>query len=1267
MRSFIFLMGMMMCTISSMAQKHPNVIVIYSDDQGAIDLNCYGSKDLETPNIDKLARSGTMFTNFYASPVCSPSRASLLTGLNPQRAGLPGNASELNDAVGMPTDRFTMAEMFKSAGYATAHIGKWHLGYKPEMAPNAQGFDYSFGHMAGCIDNYSHFFYWNGPNKHDLYRNGKEVHYPGQFFPDLMVKEAGQFMSTSISKPFFMYFAINLPHYPYQGDPKWLEYYNKKGLAYPRNVYAAFMSTLDDKIGQLLKQVSDLGLTKNTIIIFQSDNGYSTEERAHFGGGNAGYLRGAKASLFEGGIKVPSIISWPGKLPAEQVRDQFSVNTDWFPTLAELCNIKLQRTDLDGKSLVNVINNTNAPTAHEQGYCWAFKKMWVARKGKWKLLGNPLDTSNKGVLNESDSLFLVDLDKDPGEKTNLASKYPDVVNALTKQYKDWEKMNQVVLDAPYPKIRIWTSPSKGEEPRFNSPSFQWPSTKKATYSVRLSPAKDFISKLIEKDKISFAIFNPHIQLSEGKWYWQYKTNDGPWNEIDSFVITTSTRKFPTPDSKAMMAAIPPEHPRVLVKRHEQSGFRVKSARQKEAALIIQEAKEYLSQTVTKENDAYPTFKGKDDFENEKIGLLSSRATGWKVQKVLNTLSQAYLLTGDPIYFQTAKIWMLEVAAWDPNGQTHKSDFGDAGIMSGLAIGVDTFWERLTDDERKKIIQQVTTRANQFYSLWIGQVESRSSSMHVWQHILHNLLQTSLSLHGEVPEAKKWLEYIYELWIAQSPKMAEEDGAWFNGTSYFGMNTLTLIDVSSIFKDLTGVDFMRSPWFKNNPRWLTYSFPPNSVADGFCNDGDRYSSPNIHYAGYTDAMARLFNDSYAAWYSKTILDGLGKDISEDDEFRWFRLKQGIQLKSPMLSSKQTFPQAAVFPEIGLAYMHTTLQKSKTNLMLSMRSSPFASMAHTHADQNTFNIAYGGKRLFFNSGYRPAMGDPHFLDWHKHTQGHNAILIDGKGQPFNASAFGYIPRFLHGNQISYAVGDASNAYAGHDEGQNIDHGMKISKRHYLMLRPSTIVIYDELEADHPATWSWLLHNDNKMILDSLRKTISARNESAQAQVSLFSSSAIDFKLSDQFSVPVDNWTNKVNEDGDTVNFKNQWHFKAESTEKKEKMRYLAIIQVKPDGSFLPLSTIKTNGEIRIGDWHITAEMDETKPAIIKAWNADKTAMLVSAGSIVNQGKTFAGKDLGSSKLLETINGKPLFKEAKDEIPASIKRLMLMNQQVGSIKNN
>ncbi|NQV23435.1 MAG: sulfatase-like hydrolase/transferase, partial [Rhodopirellula sp.] len=145
--------------------RQPNVVLIYTDDQGSVDVNCYGTKDLITPSLDDLASRGVRFTQFYAAaPVCSPSRAAMLTGRVPQRAGVPGNVSSDHGKAGMPTEQITIAEMMKKAGYATGHVGKWHLGYTPETMPNGQGFDSSFGHMGGCIDNWSHFFYWNGPN-----------------------------------------------------------------------------------------------------------------------------------------------------------------------------------------------------------------------------------------------------------------------------------------------------------------------------------------------------------------------------------------------------------------------------------------------------------------------------------------------------------------------------------------------------------------------------------------------------------------------------------------------------------------------------------------------------------------------------------------------------------------------------------------------------------------------------------------------------------------------------------------------------------------------------------------------------------------------------------------------------------------------------------------------------------------------------------------------------------------------------------------------
>ncbi|WP_262712402.1 sulfatase-like hydrolase/transferase [Arachidicoccus ginsenosidivorans] len=209
-------------------KNKPNVLIIYTDDQGYADLNIYGSKDLYTPNLDSLARSGVRFTQFYsASPICSPSRATLMTGRYPQRAQLPNMASSTPGDPGMPGSQFTMAEFFKKYGYETYHLGKWHLGYSTATEPNAQGFDYSFGFMGGCLDNYSHFFYWSGPNRHDLWRNGKEVYLQGQFLPDMLVQQADSIFESKQHdpKPFFMYWAINLPHYPLQPFPKWLNYY----------------------------------------------------------------------------------------------------------------------------------------------------------------------------------------------------------------------------------------------------------------------------------------------------------------------------------------------------------------------------------------------------------------------------------------------------------------------------------------------------------------------------------------------------------------------------------------------------------------------------------------------------------------------------------------------------------------------------------------------------------------------------------------------------------------------------------------------------------------------------------------------------------------------------------------------------------------------------------------------------------------------------------------------------------------------------------
>jgi arylsulfatase A len=415
-------------------ERSPNVIVIMADDLGSVDLGCYGTRDLHTPHIDALAERGVRFSQFYAAaPVCSPSRAGLLTGRWPVRAGVPTNcASQAGAAGALPPQELTMAEMFRDAGYATAHFGKWHVGYTPETLPQQQGFDHSFGHMGGCIDNYSHFFYWSGPNIHDLWRNGREVYHDGQYFPDLMEADASRFMQQNRDRPFFIYYALNSPHYPYQGEAKWLEYF--KELPHPRRLYAAFLASQDERLGRLMATVDSLGLRENTIVVFQSDNGHSTEERAHYGGGSAGKYRGAKFSLFEGGIRVPAVISWPSHIPSGETRDQVAHACDWLPTLAQLSKVTPPAVHLDGRSLSEVINDSTVPSPHaNHPLHWQVgigqNADWAVREGAWKLLGRTTDSSD-GRKSIPIQYFLVNLERDTSETTNLASENPDVVERL---------------------------------------------------------------------------------------------------------------------------------------------------------------------------------------------------------------------------------------------------------------------------------------------------------------------------------------------------------------------------------------------------------------------------------------------------------------------------------------------------------------------------------------------------------------------------------------------------------------------------------------------------------------------------------------------------------------------------------------------------------------------------------------------------------------------------------------------------------------------
>ena len=415
----------------------PNVIIFYTDDQGTMDANCYGATDLYTPAIDSLAQDGIRFTRAYAHTVCCPSRAALLTGRYPQRGGVnewTDNHPYIGNKICMNLDEPTIARTLQRNGYKTALFGKWHLGADLNHCPTEFGFDEFYGHRGGFIDNYQHQFLHSHPSRppfHDLWRDKQEIFEDGSYFPDLVVREARRFLHENSAEPFFLYLPFNLPHYPYQADEKFTGMYEE--LPYPRNLYAPMVTTVDDRIGQVLATIDELGIRENTLIIYMSDNGHSTESAnnwgveygAHGGGGYAGEWAGHKGTFYEGGIRVPAIVSMPGTVPRGETRNQTITNMDYFQTITELLGLPLPGSELDGGSLWPIINGKERASQYKILH-FQWENAWCVIEDEWKLI-HPRDGRNE----------LVCLADEKPERIDYVRANPEKAMSMTRSHESW--------------------------------------------------------------------------------------------------------------------------------------------------------------------------------------------------------------------------------------------------------------------------------------------------------------------------------------------------------------------------------------------------------------------------------------------------------------------------------------------------------------------------------------------------------------------------------------------------------------------------------------------------------------------------------------------------------------------------------------------------------------------------------------------------------------------------------------------------------------
>ena len=435
----IFLAANLSLSAGNIKGKNPNIIIFLTDDQGYQDVGCFGSPLIKTPNFDRMAKEGVRFTNFYAAaPVCSPSRAALLTGCYPVRVGVP-RVLWPDDKMGLDSKEVTIADMLKKRGYTTACIGKWHLGDKPEFLPDRQGFDSYLGipysndmTINPKVQISKDVVYREGVSletirtkplrsgKVPLMRDGQVIEYPVDqtLLTKKYTEEAIKIITKNKDKPFFLYLAHTMPHIPLHAS----ERFNGKS---PRGLYGDVIEELDWSMGEILKTLKALNIDDNTLVIFTSDNGPWNLKNGQ--GGSALPLRGFKFDTYEGGMREPMIAHWPGKIPAGTVCSEVASTIDMLPTIAWLTGSAKPAAKIDGKNIWPLLSKRGAKSPHDLYYYYNGSTLQAVRSGDWKLR----------IVKQKVELY--NLAKDISESKNLASENGEVVRRLTKKMTKFDR------------------------------------------------------------------------------------------------------------------------------------------------------------------------------------------------------------------------------------------------------------------------------------------------------------------------------------------------------------------------------------------------------------------------------------------------------------------------------------------------------------------------------------------------------------------------------------------------------------------------------------------------------------------------------------------------------------------------------------------------------------------------------------------------------------------------------------------------------------
>jgi arylsulfatase A-like enzyme len=402
------------------AAERPNIVFILADDLGSYDVSWRGG-EINTPNLDKLARAGAQLEQFYVQPVCTPTRAALMTGRYPMSYGLQVGVIRPKAQYGLPLEERMLPEALREAGYTTAMVGKWHLGsFDKRYWPNARGFDFWYGHLFGALDYFTHM----RDGTHDWYRNGETNHDEG-YTTDLLAREAVRIIKDQPkSKLLFLYVAFNAVHAPHQVPAEYKKPYQH--FSEPRRTYAGMLAAMDEAVSRIVSAVDETGRRKDTLFIFSSDNGGPQPGRVR----SNGPLRAGKSTLYEGGVRVAAFATWEGHIRAGTVVNAPLHMVDWYPTLLRLAGASLkQKLEIDGRDIWPCLTR-GKKSPHKEILLNTTPEQGAIRSGDWKLVLHEKTDAR------AEQIELFNLATDPGEKVNLAAGNPKKLRQLRSRYME---------------------------------------------------------------------------------------------------------------------------------------------------------------------------------------------------------------------------------------------------------------------------------------------------------------------------------------------------------------------------------------------------------------------------------------------------------------------------------------------------------------------------------------------------------------------------------------------------------------------------------------------------------------------------------------------------------------------------------------------------------------------------------------------------------------------------------------------------------------